>query len=135
VSFNLEDRMKKRLLISLLVVLTISTCTKYEYFSNIESNLDFSGKWSVNNSNDRIMIVKKTEDNFYSLKLTSPERDWEGIGYQITDELLAIFKYVNQDGKGYVTFHFINPNLLYAKSINPDGSIRSEAYYNKLKSP
>ena len=119
----------------LLVNLFLIGCSTNKYISQIEVTNDFEGEWLINNQQNRTLIISKIEDHIYNLKFNSENNNWEGIGYQIDGNLLAIFKYQSIDQKGYITFSFIDKDKIIYESINTDGTFRSKGYYVKFKSP
>jgi len=116
----------------LLVCFLFIGCTTNKYISEKAATSDFEGKWQFRDHTDRTLLITKIEDNIYNLKFDSETDDWEGIGYQFDDELLAIFKYYNLEQKGYITFNFIEKDKINFQSLAPDGKFRSEGYFIRL---
>ena len=117
------------------IVLTIS-CSTNKYISDAATDPStFEGKWQFRDHAERTLEITKIEDNIFNLKFDSETNDWEGIGYQIEDELLAIFKYYNIEQKGYITFKFIEKDKINFQSIDPYGQYRSEGYFVRLVTP
>ena len=88
--------MKKTILISLVSVISflLIGCSTNKYISEAATNSgNFEGVWQFRDHTDRTLMITKIEDNIFNLKFDSETNNWEGIGYQIDDELLAIFKY------------------------------------------
>ena len=122
----------------IIVKLVLPVCflfvgsTTNKYISERAATSDFEGKWQFRNHTDRTLLITKIEDNIFNLKFDSETDDWEGIGYQFDNELLAIFKYYNLEQKGYITFNFIEKDKINIQSFAPDGEFRSEGYFIRL---
>jgi hypothetical protein len=113
-----------------------TSCSTNKYISEDATNSSkFEGMWQFRDHKDRTLQITKIEDNIYNLKFDSETNDWEGIGYQIDDELLAIFKYYDIGQKGYITFKFIEKDKINFKSLDLNGDFRSEGYFVRLITP
>ena len=124
--------MKKTMLISLITVFSylLIGCSTNKYISEEATDSgNFEGIWQFRDHTDRTLVIKKIEDNIINLKFNSEIGNWEGIGYQTGDELLAIFKYYDIDQKGYITFKFTEKDIINFKSLEPNGKFRSEGYF------
>ncbi len=123
------------IIILLIISIQFSSCSANKYISHNSISFDFEGEWYFKNNPIRKLTISKIEDNIYNVKFNSESNNWEGIGYNIEEKLLTIFKYQKLNKYGYITFNFIEKNKIYFKSINPDGEFRSEGYFNKFKTP
>lgn len=120
------------IIIIILIILSYS-CSINKYISEQANNSEsFEGKWQFRDHTDRTLLITKIEENVFNLKFNSETNDWEGIGYQVDDELLAIFKYYNIEQKGYITFKFTEKDKINFQSINPYGEYRSEGYFVRI---
>jgi len=124
--------MKTLVLIFRGIVITIlfASCSTNNYISqNATSSSDFEGLWQFRDHTDRTLQVTKIENNVYNLKFDSETNDWEGIGYEIGDELLAIFNYYYINQNGYITFNFVDKDKIRFQSMNSNGQYRSEGIF------
>lgn len=128
--------MKNSILIFWSIVLTIllNSCSSNKYISNATETEGYQGKWQFRDHTERTLQITKIEDHIYNLKFDSETNDWEGIGYEMGDELLAIFKYYYIEQKGYITFKFIEKDKIQFQSMNSEGEFRSEGYFIRLNS-
>lgn len=126
--------MKIFILIIITLIFTIINCSTNKYITHTKLESKFEGTWQINNQQDTKLVIHKVEENVYNIKFTSELYSWEGIGYQIGNELLAIFNYFYIGQKGYVTFRFIGEDKVSFKSINTDGTPRSEGVYLRINS-
>ena len=116
--------------IALVINFLFIGCTTSKYISETAANSgNFEGIWQFRDHTDRTLMITKIEDNIFNIKFDSETNDWEGIGYQIYDELLAIFKYYDIEQKGYITFKFTEKDKINFKSLTPDGEFRSEGHF------
>lgn len=123
----------KSLIFSILVIIfLLISCSTNKYITNLEPEHNFEGTWQVNNQKQTRLVISPIEENVYNLNFSSAEYSWEGIGYLVDNELLAIFNYHYIGKKGYITFQFIAKNKISFKSINTDGSPRSKGFLIKL---
>jgi len=123
------------LIFFITIILTIS-CSTNKYISDaVTDPSNFEGKWQFRDHAERTLEITQIEDNIFNLKFDSETNDLEGIGYQIEDELLAIFKYYNIEQKGYITFKFTEKDKINFQSIDPYGQYRSEGYFVRLVTP
>ena len=99
--------------IVLLICLSFISCSTNKYISEESVSNDFEGRWQFRDHHDRTLQITKIEGNIFNLKFDSETNDWEGIGYKIDDELLAIFKYHFLDKKGYITFTFTKKDKIH----------------------
>lgn len=124
--------------IFILLIITLSfsliNCSTNKYITHTKSENGFEGTWQIGNQRNTKLVFLKIEENVYNIKFNSKLHSWEGIGYQIGDELLAIFNYFYIGQKGYVTFRFIGEDKISFKSINTDGTPRSEGVYLRINS-
>lgn len=116
----------------ILLVFILNSCSTNKYISNISETDSYAGTWQFRDHKDRILQITLIEENVYNLKFDSETNDWQGIGYQIDGELLAIFNYYYIGQKGYITFNFIDKDKIQFQSISPEGEFRSEGYFIRL---
>jgi hypothetical protein len=121
-------------LFGITISVLLISCSTNKYISNLTETDSFEGKWQFRDHTDRILQITKIEDNIYNLKFDSETNDWDGIGYETGDELMAIFKYYYIEQKGYITFKFIEKDKIHFQSIDPDGEFRSKGYFIRLSS-
>jgi hypothetical protein len=89
----------------------------------------FSGQWRGIKNKNSTLSIKKQKNDSYALKAQSQQSSWEGIGYQVYDKLICIFRYLDLPDNGYITFEVVSNKKLKYESLNPDGSLRFEGYY------
>jgi len=124
------------ILIAFTMIVLFISCSTNKYISEAATNSsNFEGMWQFRDHTDRTLQITKIEDYIFNLRFDSETNDWEGIGYQIDDELLAIFKYYNIEQKGYITFKFTENDKINFKSLAPNGNFRSEGYFVRLSTP
>lgn len=124
----------KKLYFLLLALLIAGCCTAY----NSTNNDAFAGEWIMTyHGGISSLEITKHDPLTYDIKCIGKDKkdttQWNGIGRQINNQLLAIFKYLGIAQQGYITFTMTNLNTLEFESMNPDGSIRSKGYYVRQK--
>jgi hypothetical protein len=120
----------------LLICFLFVRCGTNKYISDTATNSsNYEGLWQFRDHTDRTLTITKIEEEVYNLKFDSETNDWEGIGYQVDDELLAIFKYFDIGKKGYITFKFSEKDKIQFQSIDPYGEYRSEGYFIRITLP
>lgn len=121
-------------IIPILLFIAIGCCPGY-HNSMYSIEDEFVGVWQANNVEDAILRIFPKGDHIYILKFQNGENRWEGIGYQIDNNIIAIFRYKNVNEQGFITFTLEPNNRLYYTSRNQDGSIRVKNFYYKTKLP
>lgn len=129
--------MRKSVLILFGVILTILfiSCSTNKYITSVPETEGWEGRWQFRDHKDRTLQITKIEDNVYNLKFDSETNDWEGIGYDTGEELMAIFKYYYIEQKGYITFNLVNKDKIQFQSMNPEGEYRSEGFFVRISNP
>lgn len=122
--------MKK--IIPLILMLFIAGCCPPSnvFYSMLQK--EFVGIWQAGNDENALLTITFEGDQTYSLKFTNGNVEWEGMGYQYGNKLIAVFRYKGINESGYVTFKLANMNKINYVSMNPDGSVRARQYYIRL---
>ena len=90
---------------------------------------EFAGVWQAPNNQNAILKIYHRDKQIYLLHFESDEYNWEGIGYRYDNKMISIFRYVDINQRGFITFSLIGSSRLKYVSMNPDGSVRFEDYY------
>ena len=122
----------KKIIPLVLIFLFIGCCpTNYIFYSVVQN--EFAGVWQIGNNENGILTITPEDDQAYSLKFVNGDVEWEGMGYQYHDKLIAVFRYKGIEARGYVTFTMVNMNKINFVSINPNGQVRASLFYTRLK--
>ena len=123
--------MKKTIPLVLIFFLIGCCPTNYTFYSMIQK--EFAGVWQAGNAENATLTITPEGDQVYSLKFINGDVEWEGMGYQYNDKLIAVFRYKGISARGYVTFTMINMNKINYVSMNPNGRVRAKQFYIRLK--
>jgi hypothetical protein len=113
------------------ILLLLTFGCHYTNLSSYNLKDDFAGMWVAENNRDAVLKIYPKSNQTYLLKFDSGNYQWEGIGYQFADKIIAVFRYKNVYDQGYVTFTLENYKRLRYVSMNPDGSERVRGIYIK----
>jgi uncharacterized protein YecT (DUF1311 family) len=92
-----------------------------------KSKNSWSGLWYGSASKESSILIKQNQqiDNSYSLLCKGPNGEWEGLAYEFGNQLIAVFRYRNNDEKGYFTLTMNSPMRTEFSTYNSDGSYRA----------
>ena len=107
-------------------------CCPSENLINSKFPDKFLGTWHAGGHEEATLNIYLAPDDTYRLEFENEDFQWEGLGYRKGKVLIAIFRYLNVDEIGYVTFTLINEKKINYTSRNSDGSVRVKGYYFKL---
>ena len=118
-------------IILIFLLLSFFAGCAYTSLKYPSGNKDFTGVWEAQNDKDAILKVYPRPRDIYLLQFESKKYKWEGVGYKFGDKLIAVFRYLNINQQGFITFSLENFNKLKYVSRNPDGTVRAVSYYNR----
>ncbi len=119
--------MKK--LIPIILILSFLGGCAYTSLKYSQEDKNFAGVWRAENDSNAILKIYPKQRQVYLLHFESKENSWEGIGYGYGNKIISIFRYLDVNQQGFITFNLIGNNRLDYVSRNPDGSVRFEDYY------
>lgn len=120
---------------SFLTELTYQRIGELETYSvqtRTETNDDFwIGLWYGGVKKEASLSINKNSEKSYILLCKGPNGEWEGIGYELRDQLIAIFSYKESVDKGYFTMTLKTPKSAEFTTYSPNGLYRSNGVLRK----